>query len=127
MNQTFRSALLLVLPVAIICAAPLVRAEEEVIVTLEPIEVEATFDLQLELRQRAREIELAEKLRQQTEIQRGIELQDLNKSFVSRLLDLTKFSPIPLGSSESRLDTFFLQNHMRADFNPRRNEGVLFR
>ena len=126
MNRTPRYAIVLALLGAMTGAAPLAHAEDEEIVTLEPIKVEATFDLQLELRQRAREAQITERLRAESESRRVFELQNLNKSAISRLLELTKFSPIPLGGSENRIDTFFIQNHLRADLNPSRNEGVLF-
>ena len=55
---------------------------------------------------------------------RSAELQRANENSVTRLLDLTKYSPIPLGSSENRVDTFFLSNYMRADLNPRRDNSL---
>ncbi|MFN2475170.1 MAG: hypothetical protein ABR526_02370 [Chthoniobacterales bacterium] len=50
---------------------------------------------------------------------RAAELHLANENPATRLLELTKYIPIPLGSSENRVDTFFLSNYMRADLNPR--------
>ncbi len=55
----------------------------------------------------------------------ALELQLANRNPLTTLLSLTSAIPIPLGSSENRVDTFFLQNYVRGDLNPRK-ENVLF-
>ncbi len=68
---------------------------------------------------------LTRRLLEHDESKHALELQLANRSPLTTLLGLTSGSPIPLGSSENRVDTFFLQNYMRGDLNPRK-ENVLF-
>jgi len=58
------------------------------------------------------------------ETKRALELQVSNRNPLTTLLSLTSASPIPLGSSENRVDTFFLQNYVRADLNPARENSL---
>lgn len=85
---------------------------------LEEVRVEATFDLKLEPPRESAVQIMTERLTLRAEQQHALELQIANRTLLATLLDLTKYSPIPLGGSENRVDTFFLQNHMRADLNP---------
>lgn len=62
--------------------------------------------------------EMIMRMNERAETERAAELQTANQSSISRLLELTRFIPIPLGSSENRVDTFFLGNNMRRDLNP---------
>lgn len=55
---------------------------------------------------------------------RSAELQRADESIVTRLLELTKYSPFRFGN-DPRVDTFFLSNSMRPDLNPR-NDNRLF-
>jgi hypothetical protein len=96
-----------------------VRGQEAV---LEEIVVEAPFDLRLELPRESTVQIMIGRLLLRAEAQRALEMQIANRNGFSTVLDLTKYSPIPLGGSESRGDTFFLQNSLRADLNPRASD-----
>jgi hypothetical protein len=85
---------------------------------MEEVRVEATFDLKLEPPRESAVQMMIERLTLRAETQRALELQIANRSPLATLFDLTKYSPISLGASENRVDTFFLQNYMRADLNP---------
>ncbi len=100
-----------------VAAAQFARAEEELL--LEGIVVEAPFDLRLELPQESAVQIMIERMNLRAETLRTAELEIANRNPVTALLDLTKYSPIPIGGSGSKVDTFFLENHMRPDLNPR--------
>lgn len=87
---------------------------------MDEVRVEGAFTASpFELRRdKAVEI-MIERLNLRAETLRSAELQHANENSVTRLLELTKYVPIPLGSSENRIDTFFLSNYMRRDLNPR--------
>ncbi len=100
---------------------PRTTAQEAV---MEEIRVEASFSSTLELpSERAVDI-LTRQLRERGEAKEKFELQLANRDPLTSLLSLTSAIPIPLGSSENRVDTFFLQNYMRADLNPRKNNPL---
>lgn len=84
--------------------------------------VAAPFELR---RDRAVEI-LTERMALRATELRSAELQRANENSVTRLLELTKWIPIPLGNSGKPVDTFFISNYMRADLNPR-DGSPLFR
>jgi len=108
--------------VLLACASA--RAQE---ITLEEVRVEGAFVMPLpELPPSNALQKFIERLRLQDEQTRTLELREANKSALNSILDLTRYSPIPLGGSDPRTDTFFQQNYMRADLNPR-DESVLFR
>lgn len=111
-----RRAVLLLFALAGICAA------QEI--TLEEIKVESVYVSPLELPLSKAVDQLAERLRLLDENRRELELREANKSSVTNLLELTRYVPIPLGASESRLDEFRLQNYMRADLNPREDKQL---
>jgi hypothetical protein len=92
-------------------------AEEEAI--MEEVIVEAPFDVRLELPKPSHVQIMIDRLTLKAETQRALDLQIANRTPINTLLDLTKYSPIPLGGSDPRVDTFFLPNYMRADLNPR--------
>ena len=95
-------------------AAPAVEAG------VEEIRVEGAFVASpFELRRDNVVREMVSRMSERAEAARAAELQKANESSVTRLLDLTRFIPIPLGSSENRVDSFFLQNYMRRDLKPR--------
>lgn len=108
----FISALCLVPALAVQTAS----AQEAV---MEEVVVEAPFDVRLELPRASAVQIMIERLKLRDETQRTLELKIANRIPLSTLLDLTKYSPIPLGGSDSRIDTFFLQNYMRADLKAR--------
>ena len=85
---------------------------------LEEVIVEAPFDVRLEPARESTVQIMIDRLQLRAETQRALELQIANRTPLETLLELTKYSPIPLGSSERRVDTFFLENSMRADLNP---------
>lgn len=87
-------------------------------ITLEEIEIEAVYISPLELPLSKSLDRLAEQLRLMDEQARAQQLRATNESSVTKVLELTRYIPIPLGASESRIDTFFQQNYMRADLNP---------
>jgi len=116
--------LIAALTVAALVAARSTSAQEAV---MEEIVVEAPFDVRLGL-PRASDVQIMiERLTLRSENQRALELQLANQNPLSTLLDLTRYSPIPLGASESRVDTFLLQNYMRADLNPRKGSPLFAR
>lgn len=116
--------LIAALTVAALLAARSTSAQEAV---MEEIVVEAPFDVRLGL-PRASDVQIMiERLTLRSENQRALELQLANQNPLSTLLDLTRYSPIPLGASESRVDTFLLQNYMRADLNPRKGSPLFAR
>jgi hypothetical protein len=85
---------------------------------MEEVIVEAPFDLRLQLPKDSNVRIMIERLTLKADTERALELQIANRTPINTLLDLTKYSPIPLGGSDPRVDTFFLQNYMRADLNP---------
>lgn len=93
-------------------------------ITLEEVKVEAQFIDPLELPFSKSLDQLVERLRLRDENLRAVQLEDANKNSVTRILDLSRFSPIPLGSSESRVDTFLQENYMRAELNPREDKSL---
>ena len=107
--------------IAGVFAAPPMFAQEA---TLEEVIVEAPFDVRLELPRESTVQTMIARLKLQAENQRALDLQIANQTPVSRVLDLTRFIGIPLGSSEDRVDTFFLQNSIRADLNPRKSNPL---
>jgi hypothetical protein len=105
--------------VALACvfvATHFVAAQELV---LDEVVVEAPFDFRLDLPQPSAVQTMIDRLTLRAEAKRAAELEIANRTPISTLLDLTKYSPIPIGGSDSRVDSYFLENHMRADLNPR--------
>ena len=93
------------------------------------VRVEASFSSGLQMRPNPAVSALLERLELRDEERRAVELHDANKSGATRVLELLKLPawiPFGLGSSENRVDHFFLQNYMRPDLNPR-DENRLFR
>jgi len=94
---------------------------------MDEIIVEAPFDVRLELPRESHVQIMIERLTLGAESKRALELQVANRPALTTLLDLTKYSPIPAGASESRVDIFFLQNYLRADLNPRDDDPLALR
>ncbi len=103
------------------------RAQNGDIAVMDEIIVEAPFDVRLQLPKESAVQIMIERLRLRSETERALEMKAANRDPVSRLLDLTKYSPIPLGASEDRIDTFFMQNALRADLNPRTDDPLSLR
>jgi hypothetical protein len=93
-------------------------------VTLEEVRVEAPAESLLDVPVTNELQKFVERLRLQESVVRATELQIANQSITTKLLNLTRYSPIPLGGSDSRVDTFFLQNYTRADLNPREDNPL---
>jgi hypothetical protein len=112
---------------AAIATQPQHEEEEEVVeLELEGVVVEAEADFRdLQLHETKPFAEFIEKL--QVREQRAAALQKTHQSSVTTVLDLTRYSPIPLGGSDPRTDTFFLQNYMRRDLNPPDADPLLLR
>lgn len=117
------SALLTALAV---CMASIAVAQEAV---MEEVRVEATFSSGLELQRQNPAIEeLLKRLELRDQQRRELELQEANKSSATKVIDLLKLPawvPFGFGPSENKVDSFFQQNYMRADLNPRK-ENPLF-
>ena len=118
-----RSALLTAI-VAVAAAGAL--AQEAV---MEEVRVEATFSSGLELQRQNPAIdELLKRLELRDQQRRELELQEANKSTSTKVIDLLKLPawvPFGFGASESKVDSFFQQNYMRADLNPRKENPLL--
>lgn len=105
-------------------AATSASAVEDEIPTIEEIIIEAPFDVRLELPQQSAVAEMIARIRLRTEEERLADLAKIDRNPVTRLLDLTRYSPIPLGASEDRIDTFFFSNALRLDLNPRNDDPL---
>ncbi len=97
-------------------------AQQEI--TIEEIRVEAKIDLRLEPPSVSAVRFLVDELTARADLRRATELRVANQSSLTTLLDLSRFIPIPLGASDNRVDTFFLQNYTRADLNPRESNPL---
>ncbi len=91
---------------------------------MEEVVVEAPSDLRLELPNASAVRMMIDRLQLRAQTERALDLQIANRTPLSTLLDLAKYSPVPLGGSDSRVDVFFFQNSMRADLNPRREDPL---
>ena len=90
--------------------------------------VAAAFSSGLELQRSTAVEELLKRLELRDAEKREAELHEANKHGATKVLDLMKLPawlPLGLGASESRVDSFFQQNYMRADLNPKK-ENPLF-
>ena len=85
---------------------------------MEEVRVEGAFDFKLEPPRASAVQIMIERLALRAENQRALDLQIANRTPLATLLNLTRYIPIPLGESDNRVDTFFLQNYMRPDLNP---------
>ena len=102
-------------------------AAQEDVATMEEIIVEAPFDLRLQPPKESAVQIMIERLRLRSETAHALDLKIANRDPVSRILDLTRYSPIPLGASEDRVDSFFMQNALRAELNPRKDDPLSLR
>ena len=87
----------------------------------EPTKVEDAFRFSLGQPQRQHASLLGEvvlRLRERAASERAFDLEKANESPVTKLLELTSHVPVPLGNSDNRIDTFFLQNYLRPELNP---------
>ena len=125
MTKRVRVCLALLTPIAVSFATS-TRAQEAV---MEEVRVEASFSSGLQLQRQNPAIEeLLKRLELRDQQRRELELQEANKSTATKVIDLLKLPawvPFGLGPSENKVDSFFQQNYMRADLNPRK-ENPLF-
>ena len=95
---------------------------------MEEVRVDATFSSGLQLQRQNPAIEdLLKRLELRDAEKRELELKEANKSAATKVIDLLKLPawvPFGFGASESKVDTFFQQNYMRADLNPRRSDPL---
>ncbi len=95
---------------------------------MEEVRVEATFSSGLQLQRPDSAVtELLNRLELRDQQKREQELQEANKSGATKVLELLKLPawvPFRLGASENETDTFFQQNYMRPDLNPRRDNPL---
>ncbi len=110
---------------ALFLALPTPAGAQEDVAEMDEFIVEAPFDVRLELPDERAVKHLLELMQVRVEAERALALRVANRDPLSRILELTKYSPIPLGSSEVRVDTFFLQNALRPD--PRRDDPLSLR
>lgn len=110
----------------IVLALPALAVEDE-IMTLEEIIVEEPFDVRLQLPQPSAVNQIIARLRLHHESLRAADLEVAHRHPLTRVLDLTRYSPVPLGASEDRIDTFFISNAMRPDLNPREEDPLELR
>lgn len=114
--------------VSLICGSLLlaaIAAAQEI--TLEEVRVEAEPESLLDVPITNELQKFVERMRLDDALKRTAELEEANKNSVTKLLDLTRYSPVSLGGSDPRMDTFFQQNYMRPDLNPRDEPNPLFR
>ncbi len=114
-----KRALVFVLMLAVAVMVHPTFAQEAV---MEEVRVEGVSPLEL-ANDRAVDL-FTRRLLEHDEAKHALELQLANRSPLTTLLGLTSGSPIPLSSSENRVDTFFLQNYVRADFNPTKDNPL---
>ncbi len=103
--------------VRLILAALVLSASAQEI-TLEEVKVESTFLAPVELPISKTLEQFIARLRLDDERVHERELRAANKSSLTTILELTRYSPIGLGSSDPRIDTT-QANYLRADLNPR--------
>src|SRR5947209_16191526 len=92
-------------------------------ITLEEVKVEAVYVSPSELPLNKSIDQMIERLRLNDEHARTIDLRNAHQSSLTTLIDLTRYSPIPLGN-DPRIDAFTQENYMRADLNPRESKSI---
>ncbi|MGI8436653.1 MAG: SET domain-containing protein-lysine N-methyltransferase [Chthoniobacterales bacterium] len=101
-----------------------VHAQEAV---MEEVIVEAPFDVRLSLPDPVHVQTMIDRILLRNASVRALELQAANRSAITTVLDLTRYSPIKFGAPLKAGDDFrFLDNYMRADLNPRDEKNPLF-
>ena len=113
---------------ATLLAMPTAFAQEAV---MEEVRVEATFSSGLQLQRQNPAIEdLLKRLELRDAEKRELELKEANKSGVTKVVELLKLPawvPFGFGPSENKVDSFFQQNYMRAELNPRHDDPLSLR
>lgn len=94
---------------------------------MEEVIVEAPFDVRLSLPDPVLVQTVIDRILLRDASVRALELQTANRSAITTVLDLTRYSPIKFGATLKPGDDFrFLDNYMRADLNPRGEKNPLF-
>ena len=70
--------------------------------------------------------EMLDIMRQHDEAMRVRDLQALDATLFSRAIDLLRFVPFKLSSSNDNMDDFFTPNYLRADYSEPSSEAHLF-
>jgi hypothetical protein len=70
--------------------------------------------------------EMLDVVKQQDDAMRVRDLQAANATFFSRAIDLLRFVPFKLSSSNGNMDDFFTPNYLRPDYNPPSSQAHLF-
>ena len=104
---------------AFLCFSPFVLGQGTAIVS-EPMHGKYLFRQRFELRLDPSFSKFVDAMTRQTEMQRAIELETANRSIFTKLLEYTRFIPYRM---RPEVDTFFLQNYLRVDLNPKPNDG----
>jgi hypothetical protein len=86
----------------------------------EPMRDNYLFRQRFELRLDPTFSKFVDGMTRQSEMERAIELERANRSVFSKLLEYTRFIPYRV---RPEVDTFFLQNYLRVDLNPKPHEG----
>jgi hypothetical protein len=98
-----------------VAAIPAAVAQE---ITLEEVRVESTYVSPLDLPMMSNSLQkFLERLRLDDDLRRSAELQEANKGSMTRMIDLTRYIPIPLGGSDPRYDPS-APSYLRADLTP---------
>jgi hypothetical protein len=67
-----------------------------------------------------------ETMKVRDEMQRMLDLKAVDASAFTRAIDLFRFVPFKLSSSDSKADDFFTANYLRSDYNRLTSEARLF-
>jgi hypothetical protein len=67
-----------------------------------------------------------ETMKARDEMQRVLDLKAADASIFTRAIDLFRFVPFKLSSSDSKADDFFTPNYLRTDYNRSTSEAHLF-
>ena len=86
----------------------------------------ASFSFSLGMRRDRAVDQTVEMMNERTEAQRLVDLKNANEDVFTRAVDLLRFVPFKLSSSDIKLDDFFTPNYLRADYNTARPEVHLF-
>jgi hypothetical protein len=70
--------------------------------------------------------EMLDVVKQQDDAMRIRDLQAANATFFSRTIDLLRFVPLKLSSSNGNMDDFFTPNYLRPDYNAPSSQADLF-
>ena len=110
---------------AVACAA-LASAEAQSVRTTDAPKLTEGFTFTLDAKRDRAVREFVETLSERSETKRLLDLDTANASLFTRAVDLFRFVPFKLSSSDCKLDDFFTPNYLRADYNRPVPEARLF-